>query len=544
MALENYVKFLRGTPSQYKNLAIKDKDTLYFISEKGSEYGELYLGTKLIAGAGQPETITFDSLKDITLSEGIVDRSLLVYDSKNEAWIDKPLDEVLEDIISEITPSVSAIQVFETLLNMGETHEEAIARVVGDKVLRTGDIAIVKELIVENKYYYTTYIYNDGWKIINEENLLLSDNKTVVVNNSTNTISLKDFGKRFYKYVLDENGKSSYQLVDVNEDNKWASGLEPRVVSENGELVLGWFEEDQTIKTSIKELQETTKVLLEEVGKPAAEEIEASGLYAELDKKANIKDVYTKEETIAEINSAIQNVNHLQRKIVASYSDIFIFIDENGAKEASKYIFMVPEADAAPEGNIYEEYLIIDGIPELIGKWTTDLSNYATLEDLSKKVDKKEGYRLISLEEIEKLNTIFEREDNDYIKSVSKDFFVDEDGTLSLNTDNNSLFAELNKELNAQKDSLNNLIKKVSENESLLQGLNNTVEEVVLKYSTIEEAIEVLNSTVAETKTAVEDNKTLINSLNESLKNYVTTQSYNEDISKIYEHLTWSSIED
>ena len=164
MALENYVKFLRGTPKAYEALTSKDKDTLYFISEKNSEYGSLYLGSKLIAGSGQPETMTFDSLKDITLSElGIEDGSLLVYDAEHEVWVDKPLDEVLAEIMTEMNEMTKA-QVFEVSPNENESHLDAIARVVGLATLKDGDIAIVKELIAGEKYQHTAYVYADSWK--------------------------------------------------------------------------------------------------------------------------------------------------------------------------------------------------------------------------------------------------------------------------------------------------------------------------------------------------------------------------------------------
>ena len=164
-ALENYVKFLRGTPKAYQALAEKDKDTLYFISEKDSEYGVLYLGSKLIAGGGgQPEQITLDSLKDITISEtGLENNSVLVYDEDEETWVNKPLDEVLSIVVgvmqganevldgkSGTVPAPKAGQqnhflrgdgtwakvatetnVFEAVLEGEETHLEAIARVVG-----------------------------------------------------------------------------------------------------------------------------------------------------------------------------------------------------------------------------------------------------------------------------------------------------------------------------------------------------------------------------------------------------------------------------
>lgn len=47
----NYVKFLRGTPEAFEKLKTKDIDTLYFIAEKDSLYGKLYLGNILISSS-------------------------------------------------------------------------------------------------------------------------------------------------------------------------------------------------------------------------------------------------------------------------------------------------------------------------------------------------------------------------------------------------------------------------------------------------------------------------------------------------------------
>jgi len=46
----SYVRFLRGTPNAYRNLSVKNQDTLYFISEVNATEGVLYLGDKLITG--------------------------------------------------------------------------------------------------------------------------------------------------------------------------------------------------------------------------------------------------------------------------------------------------------------------------------------------------------------------------------------------------------------------------------------------------------------------------------------------------------------
>lgn len=215
MALENYVKFLRGTPSQYENLTNKDKDTLYFISEKNSESGILYLGNKIIAGAGQPETITLNSLKDVIISEtGIENNSLLIYDEELKNWVNKPIDEILYtfiEIMKGATPEAngfaglvpapkageqeyflrgdgtwsevyveSQTKVFEIVPKETEDHIAAINRVVGITELNSGDIAIIKELIAYNKYQHTAYIYYGKWKAMdgnyNAKNVYFDEN--------------------------------------------------------------------------------------------------------------------------------------------------------------------------------------------------------------------------------------------------------------------------------------------------------------------------------------------------------------------------------
>lgn len=56
----------------------------------------------------------------------------------------------------------SKIEVYEVTVNEGETHQDAINRIVASAPLEKGSIAIVKELIASgaDKYEYTAYIYN------------------------------------------------------------------------------------------------------------------------------------------------------------------------------------------------------------------------------------------------------------------------------------------------------------------------------------------------------------------------------------------------
>lgn len=76
MALENYVKFLRGTPKAFQNLTTKDKDTLYFISETDSPTGVLYLGDKKITNDISTD-VKLDDLSDVVVKDNIAKDSIL-----------------------------------------------------------------------------------------------------------------------------------------------------------------------------------------------------------------------------------------------------------------------------------------------------------------------------------------------------------------------------------------------------------------------------------------------------------------------------------
>lgn len=99
----NYVKFLRGTPAAFEKLSIKDKDTLYFISEPGAKNGLLYLGDKIIAGSsstGSISDLSIANLKDVIIDNtGLTDGSILMYDWVKKVWVNKTLDEVVVDVM-------------------------------------------------------------------------------------------------------------------------------------------------------------------------------------------------------------------------------------------------------------------------------------------------------------------------------------------------------------------------------------------------------------------------------------------------------------
>lgn len=79
-------------------------------------------------------------------------------------------------------------------------------------------------------------------------------------------------------------------------------------------------------------------------------------------------------QTQTEVAAAVAAAGHLERRKVTSVSDI-----DTSAADAGKCIYMVPNG-TDESGNVYEEYMVLDGAVELIGSTTVDLSGYVEKE--------------------------------------------------------------------------------------------------------------------------------------------------------------------
>ena len=201
--LNNYVKFLRGTPAAYEALSVKDKDTLYFIVGKDDKnewlkVGKLYLGDILVAGNitenGDSMIDTLGELTDVNVA-GALNGQVLGFNGT--AWIPMNLPEALEaSVMTGATSTTdgtegyvpapqrgdegkflrgdgtwaaietsSTTQVFEADVEAGADHVAAITTAVGENSkLQNGDVAIVRELIANGKKQYTAYVYkNNNW---------------------------------------------------------------------------------------------------------------------------------------------------------------------------------------------------------------------------------------------------------------------------------------------------------------------------------------------------------------------------------------------
>lgn len=167
-------------------------DTLYFIYDDDASTADLYLGSKLISSGANDESVGATSLaklSDVIINAGLANKDLLVYDPSagtEGAWVNKPLAEAISVMIGAnstsdgqagLVPAPGAgdanrylrsdgkwvaivAQVFELENVDGIDHIELIGNNTTGKELAIGDIAIVKDAIVEGKYQHTAYVYD------------------------------------------------------------------------------------------------------------------------------------------------------------------------------------------------------------------------------------------------------------------------------------------------------------------------------------------------------------------------------------------------
>lgn len=136
------------------------------------------------------------------------------------------------------------------------------------------------------------------------------DEVTIALDNGI--LSLKDFGKRYYEFVAAteateeaEAVPAHYELVEVDDTHPWSAGLTPKVVEENGVLVLGWFEPNET---TIEGVQEQANTALDTANK-AQEEVDAV------------------EEKVTEVETKVTEVETKVDEITNTLNDT---TDENG----------------------------------------------------------------------------------------------------------------------------------------------------------------------------------------------------------------------
>lgn len=112
-------------------------------------------------------------------------------------------------------------------------------------------------------------------------------------------------------------------------------------------------------------------------------------LTTEVGKKANAADVYTKTQTDTKIGEAVAAQGHMKAQIV-----------EGTAQMTENNVLYLVKDDTVTGVDQYNEYILIDGTPTLIGSTSTDLTGYAKTADQKVITDALSG-RIDTLEAID-----------------------------------------------------------------------------------------------------------------------------------------------
>lgn len=371
--MANYVKFLRGTVTAYNNLANKDKDTLYFVTEdKDSTTGKLYLGSVELSGSINESGIVgyLSELKDVDTS-GAVRNNILGFNGTE--WVPMDVNALVQVSVmgganadvagtAGLVPAPAAgeenyflrgdgswapitkhsVQIFEIELNENEAHEDAIIRAIGEAIPVVGDFVIIK-----NANERISYIYNGiAWIALNNEYLTYINELQTSINDITDVLT---------------------------GDN----GLQNQIDNLQSELT----QDIENLNTAIE--NKADEADLETLRRALENKAEKS----DLDNKANVNDTYTKQEVNTAIATAVSAADHLKRKIVNEYADIQKYIEEH--TDADQYIFMVPTIyQYMSESNKYDEYIVLKldndtYTIEPVGSWSVSLEDYVSNTELN-----------------------------------------------------------------------------------------------------------------------------------------------------------------
>lgn len=148
-------------------------------------------------------------------------------------------------------------------------------------------------------------------------------------------------------------------------------------------------------------------------------------LQGEIDKKATkattlagygIADAYTKTEADSAIATAVAGAHHLKRQIVTALPPI------SEANEDTIYMVLKTTGVAGNEsGNIYNEYMLINGKFEQIGDSKVDLTDYATKAYADGKAnDALDAAKADSLKKIQALDKADTAVADNYVSAVSQ----------------------------------------------------------------------------------------------------------------------------
>lgn len=297
----------------------------------------------------------------------------------------------------------------------------------------------------------------------------LGDNKTITLNEGV--LSLKNWGVEYYKWVdaVGEEGQEGYVAAHhekqvVDEAHPWIAGLEPKsVAAADGTFEIAWYQPSTTtvegLSSTVNSLRTSVETIQQTIGGVDTEGTILHDLAGKLDKTGGtMTGVLTlndgskaASEAVVDtkVAAAIGSAGHLKRAVVEQLPEVSAADPDT--------IYMVKDASVS-SGDVYKEYMLIEGALVQIGDTSVDLSPYAkkiapaaedniailaadgslkdsgktiagVLADVDAKLEnyvaKEDGKSLVADVQIEKLAGLAN------IKSIGDNLTLSEDGVLA-----------------------------------------------------------------------------------------------------------------
>lgn len=103
--MAHYIKFMQGSEEAFKKLDQKEEDTLYYIHSGNFEKGSFYLGEQKIITEQEIQKLSLKNIKEILLSKYIKDKSILIYDTEQQAWVNQDIFKIIEVFVGSTKTS-------------------------------------------------------------------------------------------------------------------------------------------------------------------------------------------------------------------------------------------------------------------------------------------------------------------------------------------------------------------------------------------------------------------------------------------------------
>lgn len=226
----------------------------------------------------------------------------------------------------------------------------------------------------------------------------LGDGVSVELDTTSKTIKLKDFGKYYYREVVntstDEEGKE-VTTITYEKVADFKAGLEPKVrLTDGGTYELAWYEPSsitvEGLSNRINSLTETVGtvegVATDAQSKATTNASEISTLKTDRDNhelrldqaESDIKTIQDTYATTEAVEQLIGEQAHFTTQVVNTTADV----TESGV------LYLIKDPTAVGQ-DVYKEYLFIDGAPVCIGDTTTNLANYYNKTEVDDKLSGK-----------------------------------------------------------------------------------------------------------------------------------------------------------